>query len=154
MVNENLDEKVVIKNLCAWNLYFPRVESLGEVKVAPNGKMRLTKAEIQAQMFSGNKMFVGIDGQGSHARIYIDDKNTRQLVEFEQEERQKILDHESVKELLAYKTQKSFEKNVKDRVKTQAEKNFLIEESTKQKLNDFEKINFIEKYTGYKFDKK
>lgn len=154
MSNENLDEKVVIKNLCAWNLYFPRVESLGEVKVAANGRMRLTKAEIQAQVFAGNKMFVGTDGQGSHARIYIDDKITRQLVEFEQEEEQQVLDRESVKELLAYKTQKAFEKNVKEHVKTQAEKNFLIEESKKQKLNDFEKINFIEKYTGYKFEKK
>ena len=154
---DNLDEKVVVKNLCAWNLYFPRVESIGEVKFSANGKMRLTKAEIQAQVFADNKMFTGTDGKGSHARVYIDDKDTRVLVEFEEvdsKESQQILDKGTVTKLLAYKTQSSFEKNVKELVKTQAEKNFLAEESKKQNLNDFGKISFIEKYTGYKFDKK
>lgn len=157
MANVNLEEKVWVKNLCAWNLYFPRLESNGEVKLTANGRTRLSKAEIQSQVFNGSKMFVGTDNKGSHARVYIDDKDTRVLVGFEDEESkevQQVLDKDVVEKLLSYKTQASFEKNVKDKVKTQAEKNFLIEEAKRQKLNDYGKISFIEEYTGFDFENK
>ncbi len=155
-MSENLDKKVWVKNLCDWRLSFPRQEGNGEVSLKANGKTRLTVAEIQAQVFNGSKFFGGTDGEGSHARIYIDDKETRVLVGFEDEDaksKQEVLDKETVEKLLAYKTQSSFEKNVKEKVQTNAEKNFLAEEAKRQKLNDFEKIKFIEEYTGYKFDK-
>lgn len=157
MSDIKLDEKVLVKNLCDWSLYFERVETNGSVRLPRNGKIRLSRAEIQAQVFDNNVMFVGSDGVGSHARIYIDDKDTRILVGFETEdakEKQQILDTDVVKKLFAYKTQKSFEDNVKKQVKTKAEKNFLVEEAKRQKVNDFEKIKFIEEYTGFKFDKK
>lgn len=152
-----LDEKVWIKNLCDWDLYFGRIEANGTVRIPRNGKIRIARAEIQAQVFDNNVMFVGTDGEGSHARIYIDDKDTRVLVGFEEEDsksKQEILDSDTVEKLLSYKTQKSFEDNVKKKVKTKAEKNFLVEEAKRQKLNDHGKIEFIEDYTGFKFDKK
>ncbi|MCM3274532.1 hypothetical protein M3691_38165, partial [Paenibacillus elgii] len=80
-----LDEKVNVKNLCNWDLYFYRIESVGEIKVPPNGFVRLTRHEIQSQVFNGNKFFVGIDGNGAHPKLYIDDKATRILVGFETE---------------------------------------------------------------------
>lgn len=156
MSEVNMDKKVEIQNLCNWDLYFDRIETNGSVRIPKNGKTRLSRAEIQAQVFDNNVMFVGTDGVGSHARILIDDKDTRVLVGFEEEDatsKQQVLDPEVVEKLLGYKTQKAFEDNVKKKVKTQAEKNFLIEEAKRQKLNDYEKISFIEEYTGYKFDK-
>jgi hypothetical protein len=151
----NLDEKVVIKNLCEWDLYFPRIETSGTVKLVKKGINRLTRAEIQAQVFSNNTMFTGTDGRGSNAKIYIDDKKTRVLVGFEDEdgkEKQRILTPERVKEILNLKTLKSFKENISKDVKTQAEKLVLIEEAKKQGLNDYKKIQFIEEYTGYKFE--
>ena len=152
----NMDQKVEIKNLCDWDLYFGRVETNGTVRLPRNGKLRITRAEIQAQVYDNNVMFVGTDGQGSHARVYIDDKPTRVLVGFEEEDnksQQDVLDKDKVKKLLDYKTQSSFEKNVKKEVKTKAEKNYFVEEAKRQKLNDFDKIQFIEDYTGFKFNK-
>ncbi|WP_079709856.1 hypothetical protein [Paraliobacillus ryukyuensis] len=155
MAELDMDKKVEIKNLCDWDLYFTRVESNGHVRIPRSGKTRISRAEIQAQVFDNNKMFVGTDGNGSHARIYVEDKETRDFLEFDKgNSKQKILDSEAVKKLLELKTQSSFEKNVKEKVKTKAEKNYLIEESKRQKLNDFNKIKFIEDYTGYKFDTK
>lgn len=151
----NLDKKVEVRNLCAWDLYFDRIETNGTVRIPARGAVRLTRAEIQAQVYDNNSMFIGIDGQGSHARIYINDKDTRVFLGFEDEnskDKQNILDEETVKKLFEYKTQSAFEKNVKEKVRTLAEKNFLIEEAKRQKLNDYNKIRFIEEYTGYKFD--
>jgi len=153
MVDEN--KKVWIKNLCNWDLYFGRIESNGEVRIPANGKLRLPIAEIQSQVYDQNIMFVGLDGHGSHARIFIDDKETRVHLEFEEEDnksKQEVLDKDVVKKLFDYKTQKSFEDNVKKKVKTQAEKNYLIEEAKRQNVNDHNKIKFIEKHTGYKFN--
>lgn len=151
----NLDEKVVIKNLCEWDLYFPRVESVGTVRLTRKGINRLTRAEVQAQVYANNTMFTGIDGKGSNARIYIDDKDTRVLVGFEDEtgtEEQKVLTPERVKQILNTKTLKTFKDNIEKEVKTQAEKLVLVEEAKKLELNDYKKIQFIEEYTGYKFE--
>lgn len=153
----DMDKKVEIKNLCDWDLYFDRIETNGSVRIPKNGKLRLSRAEIQAQVYDNNVMFSGSDGEGSHARIYVEDKDTRVLLGFEQEdskEVQHVLDADTVKKILDYKTQNAFEKNIKEHVKTQAEKNFLVEESKRQKLNDYDKISFIEEYTGFKFDYK
>lgn len=150
----NLDKKVEIKNLCSWDLYFRRIESHGVVKIPAKGKVRLSIAEIQAQVFDNNPMFVGIDGKGSHARIYIEDKDTRVLLGFEDESgsKQQVLDSDEVQRILELKTFNAFKNNIEKKVKTQAEKNFLVEEAKRLKLNDYNKIKFIEEYTGYKFD--
>ncbi len=156
MSTVNLDEKVVVKNLCEWDLHFKRLETIGDFKLPRKGVNRLTRAEIQAQVYAGNKMFAGTDGKGSHAKIYIDDKDTRVLVGFEDEEgteKQDILDDEKIKKILDYKTLNTFKKHVQESVLLQSEKLFLFEEAKRQKLNDFEKIKFIEEYTGFKFDK-
>lgn len=151
----DLNKRVVIKNLCEWNLYFPRMERTGDVTLVPKGINRLEIGEIQAQVYANNPMFTGIDGRGSHAKILIDDKETRILLGFEDEEGkelQNILTPEKIKKLLEYKTQSAFEKNVKENVILDSEKLLLVEEAKKLKVNDYEKIKFIEEYTGFKFE--
>ena len=150
----NLDEKVVIKNMCEWELYFQRIESAGEVMLPRKGTNRLTRAELQAQVFANNVMFTGTDGKGSHARIYIDDQPTRVMLGFETEdgsEKQELLTPDKVAEILAIKQINKFKETVEKSVVIQSEKLVLIEEAKKQGLNDHAKIKFLEEYTGYKF---
>ena len=151
----NLDEKVIVKNLCEWALYFPRIEGSGDVKVPEKGIVRLTRGEIQSQVYASNKMFCGLDGQGSHAKLYVTDKATRVMLGFEGEdskEVQNVITPERIQKLLAYKTQKAFEEKIKEEIVLNSEKLALIEEAKRQKLNDHSKIKFIEDYTGFKFN--
>jgi LEA14-like dessication related protein len=152
-MNSNIDSKVWVTNLCNWNLYFKRAEGIGDIKIQSKGKLRLPIAEIQSQVYSNNIMFVGTDGKGSNARIYIEDKDTRILVGFESEdstEIQVILNEEKIKDIIEIKAKKSFEDNVKKYVKTDAEKKTFVESVIKLGLNDFDKIKFIESYTDLK----
>lgn len=151
----NLDERVTVKNLCEWDLYFRRIEGHGSVKFARKGINRLTRSEIQSQVFAANPMFVGTNGKGSNARLYIDDKDTRVLVGFESDdgkEKQNVLTPEKVRQIIEYKTFATFQKHVEESVKTKGEKLVFIEEAKKLKLNDHDRIKFIEEHTGYKFE--
>ena len=157
MAELNMDTKVAVKNLCEWDLYFNRAEGSGDVRVPSKGVTRLSRGEIQAQVYNGNKMFTGVDEQGSHAKLYVDDKDTRVLLGFESEdgkETQNVITPERVKKILEYKTQKTFEEKIQDEIKLDSEKLLLIEEAKRSKLKDYDKIKFIEEYTGHKFDKK
>jgi hypothetical protein len=153
----DLNSRVVVKNLCEWDLYFPRIERVGDVKLIAKGINRLEIGELQAQVYANNMMFTGIDGIGSHAKIFIEDKDTRVFLGFEDEEGkeiQNVLTSDKVKKLFEYKTQSVFEKHVKENVLLESEKLLLVEEAKKLKVNDFDKIKFIEEYTGFKFEKK
>ncbi|GIN23109.1 hypothetical protein [Siminovitchia fordii] len=154
MSDLNLDQKVVIKNMCEWDLFFKRIESPGEVKIPKKGVTRLSRGEIQAQVYANNTMLSGLDGQGSHAKLYIEDKDTRVMLGFESEDgkqEQDIITPERIQKILAYKTQKTFENKIQEEIKLDSEKLLLVEEAKRQKLNDYEKIKFIEEYTEFKF---
>jgi hypothetical protein len=153
----DLNARVVVKNLCEWDLYFPRIERTGDVKLVAKGINRLEIGEIQAQVYANNAMFTGIDGRGSHAKIFIEDKDARVFLGFEDEdgkEVQNVLTPDKIKKLFEYKTQSTFEKHVKENVLLDSEKLLLVEEAKKLKVNDFDKIKFIEEYTGFKFETK
>lgn len=161
------EDKVLVKNLCAWPLYFKRLEGHGDIKIVENGKTRLSVEEIQAQVDTGNKFFIGEDGRGSNARIYIDSKEMRVTLEFEREPttvvkpeeeddvppiNQKVVTEEAIKKILNLKTQSAFEKRVKEEIVTVAEKAKLVEVAKKTKLNDHSKLLFIEEYTELKIN--
>lgn len=152
----NMDEKIAIKNLCNWDLGFRRIESVGDVSIPPNATVRtLTRSEVIAQCQSNNTLFVGTDGMGSHARIYIVDKPTRIEVGFETEdskETQNILSEDTMKSIYDLKTISAFKKRVKENVITHAEKSKFAEYAKKAKINDYDKIKFVEEYTGFKID--
>ncbi|WP_144498314.1 hypothetical protein NST06_10805 [Bacillus sp. FSL P4-0322] len=149
----NLDKKIKIKNLCSWDLYFKKIESHGDFKLPANGVRQIALAEVQSQVYDNVKMFVGTDGIGTHAKIYIDDKESRIHLGFESDNStQNVIDQEAINKILAIKTQKSFEDNVKKSVKSDAEKAQLFEIAKSAGINDHSKIKFIEEYTGFKFD--
>lgn len=154
------EDKVTVKNLCAWPLYFQRLEGRGDIKVVANGTTRLTVEEIESQVNVRNKFFIGEDGNGSNARLFIENKELRVHLEFERAEsadeddelpsEQKVLTEDAIKKILGLKTQSAFEKRVKEDILTDAEKAKLVEVAEKTKLNDHKKLQFIEEYTELK----
>lgn len=149
----NLDTKVTVKNIAGWVVGFSRKDGYGgDISIAPNGTMRLSRAEIIAQIQSGNRLFTGLDGMGSHATLFIDDAPTRIEVEFESEDgkkKQNVFSDEKVGSLFALAKTK-FQKEFKEAICTRAEKYAVIDAIKRLKINDFEKIRFVEDYTGYK----
>ena len=149
----NMDEKVPVKNLCNWQVEFKRIESIGDVIIPARVTVRLPRGEVISQCQSDNRLFVGTDTMGSHARVFIDDLDTRIEVGFENPEDKKsqnVLTEEKIRSMYELKTLSAFKKNVQENVKTQAEKNLLVEYAKKAKINDYDKIKFTEEYTGYK----
>ena len=145
--------KVKLKNLTSWILTFKRINAVGDVVMPPNSIITLSEDEVMAQIYNGNKLFVGDDGKGSHARIYIDNENLRINAEFESKntgKTQEVLTDKVLKEIFDEKTLTKFKETVKSKVKTQAEKSKVVEYAKKSKLNDHDKIEFLEKYTGFK----
>lgn len=155
-VKLNLDEKVTVRNIAGWNVGFARLADMkGDVVVPAEGTIRLTRNEIIMQTQNGNRLFNGIDTIGSHATLFIEDKDTRVEVEFESEDgkrKQDVLNEDKVKYMFNLKTDKSFAENLEKNIVTRAEKYALVKMIKKMKLNDFSKMKMVENYTGYKFD--
>lgn len=155
-VKLNLDEKVTVRNIAGWNVGFARLADMkGDVVVPAEGTVRLTRNEIIMQTQNGNRLFNGIDTIGSHATLFIEDKDTRVEVEFESEDgkrKQDVLNEDKVKYMFNLKTDKSFSENLDKNIVTRAEKYALVKMIKKLKLNDFSKMKMVEDYTGYKFD--
>lgn len=149
--NLNLDAKVTVKNLAGWNVTFARLhDGVGDVVIVANGQQRLSRNEVIAQVNNNNKLFTGSDANGSHATIYIDDEATRRLLGFEDDERQQMIFTEQlVKDLFAM-SQDKYEDMLPNYIHTRAEKYAFIETIKNLKLNDYAKIVFASKYTGYK----
>lgn len=150
----NLDKRIPIKNLCTWDIYFFSVDGR-DIKIPASGRLPLTRNEIISQVENGNTFLAGDDGKGSHAKLFIDDKETRIYLQFESEdgkETQNILTEDIIKEILDIKTIPAFKKRLEKDVLTNGEKALLVEVAKKTKLNDFKKIQTIEEYTGLKFE--
>lgn len=150
-----MDKKVKVENLCAWPVYFARQIGNGDVKIAKGAVALLSVEEIQAQVYGGNRQFTGVDGEGTNARIFIQDAEVRQFLGFETAEKdQKVMTEKEIKSILALKTQEKFEEKIKENIKTEAEKVKLLEVAQKVNLNDYDKIQFIETFTEKSFELK
>lgn len=150
----NLDEKITVRSIAGWNTGFARrVDGYGDVSIPPNGTTRLTRSEVIAQVQGGNRLFAGTDGKGSHATLVIEDTPTRIEVGFEPEDgsvQQLVFSETKLKELLKVRSLNSFSKQFEDYIVTRAEKLAAMNAIQKMKFNDYDKIRFIESYTGYK----
>lgn len=149
------NKKIALKNLTSWALTFKRINTLGDVIIPQKGKINMPYEEVMAQIYNNNRLFTGDDGKGSHARIFIEDEKIRLEAEFENKEdnkSQEILTDEKLKGIFSLKTLVSFKKNIEEKVKSQAEKAKVIEYAKTNKINDHDKIEFLEKYTGFKLE--
>lgn len=148
----NLDAKVTIRNLAGWTVGFACLTTIGDIAIVANGTQRVSRNELIAQVQNGDKLLAGLDGMGSHATIYIDDEATRIELGFDSEDgsvKQKILTDDAVKALFDIKDQSTFEEQYDEVIKTRAEKYAILKIIQRLGLNDYAKIRFIEKQTGY-----
>lgn len=129
-----LTDKVLIDNLCDWALYFKRLNGLGDVRIPAKvkGYAMLDVAEVQMQIQSGNKLFLGDDSirPGDHARLYITNSDQRKmLLGYEDEEVNEptVLNADTITKLLAIKTKKEFNEQLQALVKTDAEKKMIVQ---------------------------
>jgi len=129
-----LTDKVLINNLCDWALYFRRLNGVGDIRVPARVKnfAMLDVAEVQMQIQSGNKLFIGNDEMrpGDHARLFIvDDKQRKELLGYGEEtgDDALVLNAESVTKLLAVKKKEDFNRQLEELVKTDAEKKMVVQ---------------------------
>ena len=151
MAELNMDEKVTVINLAPWNVGFPNTVGRGDTRFAPSAKVRVKRDEISDQVSAGNKLF-GLDSEGSHATLYIDDTDTRKYLGFDSEDgkqTQKVISKDKVKVWFDLKTQSAFEKNIRENVVTRAEKQFLLKAIKDLKLDSYEKIEFCKEYCKF-----
>lgn len=148
----NLEQKVTVRSIAGWSVGFSRIDGIGDIAIPPEGRIKLTRSEIIAQTQTDNKLFAGIDGMGSHATLYIDDAATRKELEFESDDgkrKQVVLTEDVMKNLFNIKNQSSFETQFAETVQTRAEKYAAMQMIKKLGLNDYSKIIFAVKHTGY-----
>lgn len=147
--DEDFEKNVVVRNIAGWNITFALRNKVGDVLMARNTKHRLSRSEIQAQVYNGNKLFAGTDGQGSHATIYVEDEATRRWLGFETDDKKQIVFTDDIAKELFAMPQAQFEKELPNYIVTRAEKYALNEAIERLGFNDFRKIMFISKYTEY-----
>lgn len=151
----NLDEKITLRNLAPWEVGFKRIDSIGDVNIAANGTVRLTRNEVIQQVQNGNRLLSGIDNVGSHATVFIEDKETRIELDFESADgkrTQKIVTDDAITKLFEYKTMKTFQEKLADIAITRAEKSAVINIVKKLKLNEtatYEKMAYVMNYCKF-----
>ena len=128
-----LTDKVLIDNLCSWPLYFRRLNGVGDIRIPANvtGFAMLDVAEVQMQIQSGNRMFVGNDPArpGDHARLFIqNDAQRKALFGYaDTTDDVLVLNAESVRELLALRKKDEFNARLAALVTNDAEKKMIAQ---------------------------
>ena len=153
MDSMNMYENISIKNLTGFPVGFRRINGSGEINLPPYTSVLCDRAEVISQVQANNYRFCGENNDPSHASIYIDDEATRIYVGFESETvKQNVISEEKIKDAFALKSNKAFEKAVSELAVTLSEKKLLAETIKKLGINDYNKIKFVEKYTGIPVD--
>jgi hypothetical protein len=150
----NWNERSKVKNLCDWNISWEQKNSQGDEFLKAGNVAYITNMEIETQVQNGNTFFIGTDGIGSHARVYIENPDLREHLGFDckaEDRTQLILTDERCKEILEYKTFSTFKKHVIENVVTNQEKVKIITYAKKIKVNDYDRIRFLEEHCGLTF---
>lgn len=144
-----MEDKITVTSIAPWATGFRRILTVGDVSIAPNGTIRLSREEVLAQGQSNNKLLTGIDGMGSHATLYIEDEWTRKELGFDTDEKKQIvINKKLVKDMFDKKTLPAFKKAVEENIVTRAEKFSLLSIIKTLKINEYDKIAFCEEYCG------
>ena len=144
-----MEDKITVTSIAPWATGFRRILTVGDVSIAPNGTIRLSREEVLAQGQSNNKLLTGIDGIGSHATLYIEDEWTRKELGFDTDEKkQTVINKKLVKDMFDKKTLPAFKKAVEETIVTRAEKFSLLSIIKTLKINEYDKIAFCEEYCG------
>ncbi len=149
----DMDKRSKVVNLCPWTVSFTLPNSNGEILLEGNKSTTINNEELVTLADNQNVMFCGT-GAGNHARIYVDNPEYREYVGFDSAETkifQFVLTPEECEKIIQLKTDATFQKHVKEKVILQHEKEIFMNYCRKNKLNDHNRILFLEEYTGIKF---
>jgi len=149
----DMDKRSKVINLCPWTISFTLPNSGGEILLEGNKSTTINNSELVTLADNQNVMFCGT-GNGNHARVYVDNAEYRKHVGFDDTETkttQFVLTPNECAKILELKTDSVFQKNIMDKILLQHEKEIFINYCRKNKLNDYNRILFLEEYTGIKF---
>ena len=146
-----MDSYTSLKNLCDWDIYFALTQG-GDKTIKAKGTLDILNRDIVSLCNNNDIFFVGEDGQGSHARIKIMNPQLRSHVGFENEDRKQVLlDDEKLEEIFSSKTKKQFEDAIHENIVAYHEKDIVIEYAKKIRENSYDRITFLEAFTGRNF---
>jgi len=151
MNQEDYNRRVLIKNTANHYVAFKAKITARDIVLTPMSKMPLEIAEILAQVYAGNMLFIGIDRRGSHAAIYIEDEATRIECNFEDREMktvQEIVDKQAILDMFSIKTLAAFKKELPKKIITDIEKRLLREIIANGEVNDLNKAKAAAEYLG------
>lgn len=149
----DMDKRSKVVNLCPWAISFTLPNSNGEILLEANKTTTVNNEELVTLADNQNVLFCGTGG-GDHARIYVDNAEYRLYVGFDDTESKKeqfVLTNEECAKILELKTDSAFQKHVKEKIVLNHEKEIFMNYCRKSKLNDYNRIQFLEGYTGIKF---
>lgn len=149
----DLDKRSRVVNVCPWSICFKLPNSGAEILLEANKSKDINNAELVSLADNEDIMFYGTQ-HGDHARVFIDNKELREFVGFDDPDTKRvqfILNDEECRKIFELKTDSAFEKNVKEKAIMHHEKTILVNYARKNKINDYNRIKFLEQYTGMKF---
>lgn len=149
----DMDKRSRVINLCSWAVSFTLPNSKAEILLDGGKSTIINNSELVTLADNQDIMFYGTK-DGNHARIYVDNKDFREYVGFDNAEEKRtqfILTDEEFQKIFDLKTDTAFEKNVKEKVVMSHEKQNIVIYAKKNKINDYNRIKFLEGYTGIKF---
>ena len=149
----DMDKRSKVINLCSWAVSFTLPNSKAEILLDGGKSTTINNSELVTLADNQDIMFYGTEN-GNHARIYVDNKEFREHVGFdnvEEKRTQFILTDEEFQKIFDLKTDTAFEKNIKEKVVMSHEKQNIAIYAKKNKINDYNRIKFLEGYTGIKF---
>jgi len=153
-MNVNMNDKSKVVNLCDCSVSWARITSTGDEYIKPKGVVWIPNFEIEAQVANKTWQIAGTDGKGSHALVYIENPELREYLGFDNKEEKRvqlIIDEEKCKQILELKTFSVFKKHVESEIINIYEKRRIIDVARKIKINDYDKIKFLEEYCKMPF---
>jgi hypothetical protein len=150
----NMNDKSKVVNLCSYPISWVRITSTGDEWIKGNGATYITNSEIESQIENNNVFLKGIDEIGSHADAYIDNEDFRIQLNFDNKDdnrKQFIVNDDICKQILESKSIKEFKKQIEKSILTTQEKMKIIEYARIHKLNEFDRVKFLEEYCNIKF---
>jgi len=150
----DMNSRSRVKNLCDWPVSWERYSMDGDEFIKANQTVYIPNMEIETQVQNNNPFFSGTDTLGSHARVYIENPEMREHLGFDNKEEKRtqlILNDEKCKEIFEYKTFSVFKKHVIENIITNQEKSKIVNYAKKNKINNYDQIQFIIEHTGLPF---
>ena len=145
----DLTRKVTVKNMTNLDTYVILMERPGSIKVPRKGTALFTIGELMQQYYASVITFVGPGRDGSHADLYIMDKDVRVECGFETDDGkrvQEVNDEKVITDLFNIEKIDVFYDSLKRKIITLGEKQTLRSIISSGKVDSHEKIQIAQKY--------